>query len=155
MQRFSKTYTIMKKIFILLTLCIATNVLFAAERLQIKVNYTKGLYKGLTYSAIQEAEPDFIKDKSRYEGRFLEEFEKKITEPIAVVFTNTPDKKADYMTINILTVSPKGNLVAEVSYKGQTKQFKCKGGTFGSFLNLFGDGMGSLGKDLAKWIHTL
>jgi len=140
----------MKKLFFILFFAVvAFNV--QAQRLQVTVDYTQGIYNGYTYEKILMAESDFTKDQPRYEGKFAEALAKTYYD---VIFIGENAEDAD-VRVTILQVGKKGDLKADVEYNGQTFRLTGKGGTFGTWLNLFGDGMKSLGENLGANLNKL
>ena len=141
---------IMKKVLLSIIALLCSIVAFSENRLQIVIDYKNGIYQGYTYDKIIVEEKDFLKDKHRYEGRFYEEFQnnyKGVSYMPEVVNEDEPVLK-----IEILQVTRKGDLQANVIYGDQTTTVQAEGGTFGTFLNLFGDGMEHLGKQVGKWM---
>lgn len=141
---------IMKKVLLSIIALLCSIVAFSENRLQIVIDYKNGIYQGYTYDKIIVEEKDFLKDRHRYEGRFYEEFQnnyKGVSYMPEVVNEDEPVLK-----IEILQVTRKGDLQANVIYGDQTITMQAEGGTFGTFLNLFGDGMEHLGKQVGKWM---
>ena len=141
---------IMKKVLLSIIALLCSIVAFSENRLQIVIAYKNGIYQGYTYDKIIVEEKDFLKDRHRYEGRFYEEFQnnyKGVSYMPEVVNEDEPVLK-----IEILQVTRKGDLQANVIYGDQTTTMQAEGGTFGTFLNLFGDGMEHLGKQVGKWM---
>lgn len=141
---------IMKKVLLSIIALLCSIVAFSENRLQIVIDYKNGIYQGYTYDKIIVEEKDFLKDRHRYEGRFYEEFQnnyKGVSYMPEVVNEDEPVLK-----IEILQVTRKGDLQANVIYGDQTTTMQAEGGTFGTFLNLFGDGMEHLGKQVGKWM---
>lgn len=148
----NKLYT-MKKVVLLACCVMLTSICFSINRIQVVINYQGGVYRGATYGRIIAEERDFLKDKPHYEGRFFEG----LTDVYACIAyapdTINPNEPVAYL--DILQVTNKGNILAEVTYDGKKEELNAKGGVFGSFLNLMGDGMASLGKALGAWLNTL
>ena len=143
----------MKKIALLFCLICLCTLTFAEGRMQVMIDYSNGIYRGLLYDRIIVDEPDFIKDKPRYETRFMNEFQDNYNG--AAYLTEEIDETDDIVTIRIIKVSPKGYVTADVFYGNKIIRMEGKGGVFGTFLNLFGDGMQSLGRDIALWLNTI
>ena len=131
------------------------------------VNYEDGVYIGRTIEGIAEYEPDWYKDQPRYEGRFLEGFEKqlvkrKINKICLLVSPNEYDETANaalVVKVNIHSVDTNGNTKSVVEFisadeTSKTIVMRGKGGVFGTWLNLFGDGMESLGEDIVEYIYN-
>lgn len=134
--------------------------------IMVVINYENGVYIGRTIEGIAEYEPDWYKDQPRYEGRFIKGFdEKRIKRKIdKICLLVTPDKydanakAALVVKVNIHSVDTNGNTTAIVEFVGadetpKTIVMRGKGGTFGTWLNLFGDGMESLGEDIVEYIY--
>lgn len=143
----------MKRIKLIMILIVMGMMAAAAPKLQIQMVYENGIYDGHTYESILVLEEDFLKDRARYEGRFFEELDKQYN-GIAVI-TDSPDAELPVLRVEIIKVDHKGNLKAEVTYGDHTGIFGGKGGVFGTWLNLFGDGMQSLGKVLGAWVNNV
>lgn len=140
----------MKKIILPLIAILCCISASSANRLQIVIDYKNGIYQGYTYDKIIVEEKDFLKDKHRYEGRFYEEFQNNY-KGVAYI-PDVVNEDEPVLKIEILQVTRKGDLQANVIYGDQTTTMRAKGGTFGTFLNLFGDGMEHLGKQVGKWM---
>lgn len=143
----------MKKLLLMAALIAAACSLQARERIQLVFDYQDGIYQGYTYATIQQMEEDFLKDQLRYEGRFRDGLANEFT---GLIYT--PDEinpEEPILLVKILQVDRKGTVLAEVSFKEKTVDFKGKGGVFGSWLNLFGDGMKSLGENIGIWLRQV
>lgn len=143
----------MKKFLLLFAIVCMSVVASAKGKMQVVVDYKDGVYRGFLYERIIVDEEDFLKDKPRYEGRFMDAFLAYYTG--VAYFPTEVNESEDKVTISILKVTKKGDVTAEVTYGDQTTTLTGKGGVFGSFLNLFGDGMNSLGKNVALWLNTV
>lgn len=141
---------IMKKVLLSIIALLCSIVAFSENRLQIVIDYKNGIYQGYTYDKIIMEEKDFLKDKHRYEGRFYEEFQNNY-KGVAYI-PDVVNEDEPVLKIEILQVTRKGDLQANVIYGDQTTTVQAEGGTFGTFLNLFGDGMEHLGKQVGKWM---
>lgn len=130
------------------------------------INYDNGVYIGKTIEGIAEYEPDWYKDQPRYEGRFFEGFEKKLNkrkiDKICLLVSSdkydATTKAALVVKINIHSVDTNGNTKAVVEFICADETSKSivmhgKGGVFGTWLNLFGDGMESLGENIVEYIY--
>ncbi len=140
----------MKNVLLSIIALLCSVAAFSGNRLQIVIDYSEGIYKGYTYNKIVVEEPDFLKDKHRYEGRFYEGFQENYKG--VAYFPEEIREDEPVLKIAILQVTRKGNIVAEVTYGDKTTTMESKGGTFGTFLNLFGDGMEHLGAPVAQWL---
>ena len=132
----------------------------------VVINYENGVYIGRTLEGIAEYEPDWYKDQPRYEGRFIEGFEKKLNKRKIdkILLLVSPDKydttinAALVVKVNIHSVDTNGNTKAVVEFIGaeetqKTIVMRGEGGVFGTWLNLFGDGMESLGGCIVEYIY--
>lgn len=70
-------------------------------------------------------------------------------------FADEVNASDDVVTIDILQVTSKGYVTADVTFGDKSIQLVGKGGVFGTFLNLLGDGMKSLGRDAALWLNSI
>ena len=130
-----------------------TTFAYSKGRMQVVINYTNGIYRGVLYERIIIDEEDFLKDKPRYEGRFMDDFQKYF-EGVAY-FADEINASDDIVIIDILQVNSKGYVKADVTFGDNSIQLVGKGGVFGTFLNLFGDGMKSLGREAALWLNSI
>ena len=134
----------------------------------VVINYEDGVYLGRTIEGIAKYEPDWYKDQPRYEGRFIKGFDKQLTnckiDKTCLILS--PDKydetikSALVVKVNIRSVESNGNTRAVVEFIGANNDeipkaisMRGEGGVFGTWLNLFGDGMESLGGNIVKYIH--
>ncbi len=143
----------MKKVYLFMMALLCSFSAFSANRLQFVIDYKNGIYQGYTYDKIIVEEKDFLKDKHRYEGRFYEEFQNNYKGVAYIPEVVNEDEPV--LKIEILQVTRKGDLQANVIYGNQTTTMQAEGGTFGTFLNLFGDGMEHLGKQVGKWMKKV
>jgi hypothetical protein len=133
----------------------------------VVINYENGVYMGKTIEGIAEYEPDWYKDQPRYEGRFIKGFDKQLTRSNVdkSCLLLSPDKydenikSALLVKVNIRSVESNGNTRAVVEFIGAANDeipkaigMRGEGGVFGTWLNLFGDGMESLGENIVKYI---
>jgi hypothetical protein len=132
----------------------------------VVMNYDNGVYMGRTAEEIAEYEPDWYKDQPRYEKRFYRGFEEKLIKRKIdkICLLVSPDKydatakSALVVKVNILSVDTNGNTRAAVEFVGvnepsKTIAMRGDGGIFGTWLNLFGDGMESLGENIVEFIY--
>ncbi|MGM9809682.1 MAG: hypothetical protein ACI30J_02295 [Paludibacteraceae bacterium] len=164
----------MKKLTLVLALLIGS--IYGAKALNqervmfVVFNYENGIYRGAAESDIIGLEADWYKDRPRYEGRFFEEFAEpisNITGKAAMIRTEQQlaelgEITAPIVRIEIISVDKKGNTQAEISFTNPAKPeqnaeiiMRSKGGTFGTWLNLFGDGMEHLAPQVASWIAKI
>ena len=163
----------MKKVMMMLALA-AMTVCFSAKAQNfdqsqlvfLVFNYENGIYNGRTEQELAAYEVDWYKDRPRYEGRFLEGYGDKQTPTARILLIRTEKQLAEIeeitapvLRVNIIAVDKKGNLRASVSCTAPNhpgmraeKSFNSRGGTFGTWLNLFGDGMERLGEQVAVWL---
>lgn len=141
---------IISSILLLIAFAVSSH---AVNRIQITFDYTKGIYKGLTYKQILSQEYDFNKDQPRYEGRFFDELFEAYS---GIAYKpDSVDNSEPVVHVVILKVSSKGDILAEIACGDKSTILEGKGGVFGTFLNLFGDGMQSLGRNVALWLNTV
>lgn len=137
----------------------------------IVFNYENGIYRGVFEDEVINTEGDWYVDRPRYENEFLEEFNKLISKKggnprMGVIctpeyLTELGNISAPIIKIEILTIDNKGNLTASVilqninnpKLESSPKIFKCEGGTFGTWLNLVGDGMEALGSAVGNYVR--
>ena len=130
------------------------------------INYQNGIYLGRTAEGIAEYEQDWYKDRPRYEGRFHKGVEEKLIKRKIdkICLLISPDKYIDennsplVVKVDINSVDSNGNTAAIVEFKNshgvnQSVVIRGEGGVFGTWLNLFGDGMESLGEKIVEYIH--
>ena len=164
----------MKKLILVLVLLIGG--IYEAKALNqervmfIVFNYENGIYRGVAESDVINIEEYWYKDRPRYEERFFEEFAEPISNIIgkaAMIRTEQQlaelgEITAPVVRIDIISVDKKGNTQAEISFTNPAKPehsaeivMRSKGGTFGTWLNLFGDGMEHLAPQVASWIAKI
>lgn len=86
-------------------ICMSTFA-YSKGRMQVVINYTNGIYRGVLYERIIVDEEDFLKDKPRYEGRFMDDFQKYFVG--VAYFADEVNASDDIVTIDILQVTSKG-----------------------------------------------
>lgn len=138
----------MKKKMLLAIALMLSSVGFGVNRIQVVINYGNGIYNGYTYDRILMEEEDFLKDKARYEGRFFEGLMESY--PGVAYAPDSISQSEPIAYVEIVKVTKKGNVTAEVTCGDKKEVLQGKGGVFGTFMNLFGDGMESLGRSLAR-----
>lgn len=169
----------MKRIFVLFTLILA-NVSFSTAQIKTKgsfsslttpqnidfeIDFTSGTYKGLTYDELlnlvcpgtNQTEQWAIKSSS-LRGSFMHYFVQRIA-PKGYMLGSYKDGLARYrLTMQINFVSPKGDVsatyvITEINTGDLVLEFKdtCEGGMFGTFMNLFGDGLREAGDRAGKF----
>ena len=143
----------MKRFLLMIAIICMSTFAYSKGRMQVVINYTNGIYRGVLYERIIIVEEDFLKDKPRYEGRFMDDFQEYF-EGVAYI-ADEINASDDIVIIDILQVNSKGYVKADVTFGDNSVQLVGKGGVFGTFLNLFGDGMESLGRETALWLNTV
>lgn len=123
------------------------------KRINLQFDYSSANINGHTEEEFAKIEADWYKDRPRYEGRFRSDFANTI-KPKNVMLGDFADSKFT-MKIVVEQVQKNGTVNATVEVlEGKNVVAKTemtgKGGVFGTFLNLFGDGLGDLGKNIAK-----
>jgi hypothetical protein len=132
----------------------------------VVMNYDNGVYMGRTAEEIAEYEPDWYKDQPCYENRFYKGFEErlhkrkidKLCRLISAEDIQDIENAAYVIQVNIHSVDTNGNTAAIVDFKfadtnALSVVIRGEGGVFGTWLNLFGDGMQSLGGKIVDYIH--
>lgn len=127
------------------------------QYLNVEIDYSEALIGGYEESNILEYEEDWENDKPTLYRKFIDEFSDILKTHIAGKIS-----KANYTVIvKTLEIRNNGNMKAyfvisdtneRTVYRSET--YSAKGGRFGSFLNLVGDGMESLGKRTASIIKN-
>lgn len=160
----------MKKILLLTLfaffLCQASVAQRSEHCIMVVFNYDNGMYIGRTLEGIAEYEPDWYKDQPRYENRFYKGFEErlhkrkidKLCRLISAEDIQDIENAAYVIQVNIHSVDTNGNTAAIVDFKfadtnALSVVIRGEGGVFGTWLNLFGDGMQSLGGKIVDYIH--
>lgn len=169
----------MKRIIILLmTLLVSISVsmaqiktkgsfssLVTPQNIDFEIDFSSGTYKGLTYDELldlvcpgtNQAEQWAIKASS-LKGSFMHYFVERIA-PKGYMIGSYKDGQTSYrLTMHINYVSPKGDvsatyIVTEISTGNVVLEFKdtSEGGMFGTFMNLFGDGLREAGDRAGKF----
>lgn len=125
------------------------------NKVRLEIDYQQGVYAGHTYNDMCALESDFLKDQVQYESRFMRGIEKTFA-GAALISNDETLEGFETVHITIISVNSKGKLTAEVRCGTLVQTFtNLKGGVFGTWLNLFGDGMHSLGKAVGKWVTSI
>lgn len=156
----------MKKAILIFILTLVCSTIYAQDfsdlknetRLNVEFDYSEVLINGLNIEDFADAEEDWKKDEPKIYGKFISNFNKKMKNLVGGRVKN-----ANYtLTIHPLVISDKGNIKAyfvitnsEGREVYKSEEVKGSGGTFGSQLNLMGDGMQSLGKKIGSLVNKL
>ena len=125
-------------------------------RVDMKLNYSEAVIAGYEESNILTFEKDWEKDQAVLFAKMVGPYNDKLGETLpAGNFTN-----ANYtIEVRPTVIQKNGNIVgyfvvvnAEGTELYRSQKFSAKGGTFGTFLNLVGDGMKSTGKVIANMV---
>lgn len=103
-------------------------------------------------------EDDWFKDRPKYMGRFYNGFHDCTGMELFMIGSKI---EADYKAVmDVLQITNKGTVYADVVFTAKDDDTKLcvirivgKGGTFGTTLNLIGDGMNNCGKQLGKILY--
>lgn len=152
----------MKKFFaILMTMCIGAalhaqsmSFLKNESKISMRLNYSEANIAGFTEATILSLEEDWNKDQPVLFAKLTDEYNDKMKKKLpAGMFSDanyvievrpTDIRKNGTITFYFVILSNGG----EEMYR--SGNLKGKGGTFGSLLNLIGDGMRSTGEEIAK-----
>lgn len=153
--------------FLLLTASICINAqtvtgsldgLFSQKYLNVIVDYSEASIHGMCEDDFSELETDWQKDKPSITAKVIAN----LSEKIGGRFIFGLKKPESYsLKIHVNSISIKGNfnfdvfiLNADGKEEAKIEGFKAKGGTFGSALNLIGDGAEQTGKVIAKFLKS-
>lgn len=156
----------MKKLFLILALTLICTELKAQDlgqlknetRLNVMIDYSDVLINGLTIEEFEQTENDWVKDAPSIYSKFIDAFNKKVK-----YLVGGKIKKSVY-TLNVhpLVIKRNGDTEAYFTISDvngneyyRSQEIKASGGTFGSQLNLMGDGMKSLGKKIGGEVKKL
>lgn len=154
----------MKKVLLFLVLGCLTTTVFAQgldflkneANVGMKLNFAEANIAGFNESNIMTFEKDWEKDQPILLMKMIEHYNNKMAKKLPA--STFADGK---YTIEARPVMIKKNgkitgyfvvLNADGTEMYRSAKFKAEGGTFGSFLNLLGDGMKSTGDAIAKII---
>lgn len=124
----------------------------------ISFDVTEAKFGGLSYEDRCEVDPELKTDLHDIVARCVnsanDEMNKYIYE---IYFSPKVEGKDNYIVFKVKTVGQGGWVIADAklvtpSGVATITDLYGKGGVFGTFMNLFGDGCESLGKDIAKRI---
>lgn len=131
----------------------------SSRTVNLIVDFSKASIHNMNEEEFSTYEPNYIRLKPEVIGKLAEEFND--SEKVKFMIGNFPN--ASYaIKVTILSVSTKGNITSSadvVDKNGKTiasvPEMYGDGGTFGSKMNLMGDGCKSTGKVLAKKLAKL
>lgn len=139
--------------------------LVTPQNIDLEIDFTSGTYKGLTYDELlnlvcpgtNQTEQWAIKASS-LRGSFMHYFVERIA-PKGYMVGSYKDGQARYrLTMQINYVSPKGDvsatyIITDINTGEEVVEFKdtSEGGMFGTFMNLFGDGLREAGDRAGKF----
>lgn len=152
----------MKKILSILVMCCLATTMFAQDlgflkneaRVGMRLNYAEAVIAGYEEANILVFEKDWEKDQSVLFAKMAGNYNDKLGERLpAGNFSNV-----NYtIEVRPVVIKKNGNIVgyfvvldAAGSELYRSQRFSAKGGKFGTFLNLVGDGMKSTGKAVAS-----
>ena len=152
-----------KYLFVLMMSCLTTTMfaqglgfLKNEARVDMKLNYSEAVIAGYEESNILTFEKDWEKDQAVLFAKMVGPYNDKLGETLpAGNFSN-----ANYtIEVRPTVIQKNGNIVgyfvvldAAGTELYRSQKFSAKGGTFGTFLNLVGDGMKSTGKVIANMV---
>lgn len=123
------------------------------NELQFEINYSQVSICGQNEEQFAQTEKDWYLDRPRYEGRLYEGINNYLTNNYFIV-SNTIHSKYK-ATLYPILIDRKGNIKSRLEIVDTTtNNMVCivsiygEGGTFGTMLNLIGDGMQSTGKQI-------
>lgn len=124
------------------------------------VDFSQAGILGMSEKEIAVQEKDWWKDRHIYVGRFLESLNAKLNRK--ALYVGKHENASYNMTLVARQVEKNGNILSEIIFTSKTNPDEClckiimnaSGGTFGTFLNLLGDGMENTGKALGKFIYS-
>lgn len=127
-------------------------------RLQFDIDFTQANIIGMSEKEYSAYETDWLKDRPRYTGRFYNALENQL-EGKYFLIGRQPD--ATYKAVmQVEQINRDGTVYATIVFTPKdSDQVLCtvtligKGGTFGTHLNLIGDGMQNCGKQLGKLLY--
>lgn len=120
----------------------------------IKVNYTDASIHGLSEEDFSYIEPDWEKEKPTVLLKIISQ----LSDRLQGKLTFGLKRENSYtIVINVVSVNSKGTHLSNVDIISPSGEVEAsiqgvegKGGTFGSAINLIGDGAKSTGKNIAK-----
>lgn len=131
----------------------------SSKTVNLIVDFSKASIHNLNENEFSSYEPDYTRLKPEVIGKLAEEFNE--SGKVNFMIGNFP-KSSYSIKVTIVSVSTKGNVVSYAEILDQENNLIAKvsdlrgsGGTFGSKMNLMGDGCKSTGKVLAKELAKL
>ena len=124
----------------------------------ISFDIAKAKFAGLSYEDRCEVDPELKTDFQEVVARFIKSANDEMGKYIyEIYFSPKVEGKDNYIVFNVKTVGQGGWIIADAklvtpSGVATFTDLYGKGGVFGTFMNLMGDGCESLGKDIAKRI---
>lgn len=156
----------MKHLFIVLFLTVSSIMVSAQElaflrsenRMALRFNYEEASINGYEESNILSFEKDWLVDQPKLIQKFLQSYNASGIMPVVGMFESV----SYTLEVRPVVISDHGNITFyalvlddEDKVLCKTNMLNAKGGRFGSFLNLVGDGMRNSGKLLAGEIYKL
>ena len=125
-----------------------------AQVVNLVVDFSNASIHNMDENAFSTYEPSYAKGKNEVIAKLVEEFNDE--EKVGFILGNFP--KADYtVKVNVVAGSRKGDMLSNAEILdidgnviATISDIKGDGGTFGSNMNLMGDGCKSTGEALAK-----
>lgn len=124
------------------------------NKIGFAISYDEAVIRGLDASEIQTIEGDWDKDQPVLISKLLEKLN---AEQTRYVFSNNTSHVQYILVLHPTYISEKGDMRAYACIVDQSGQeyarfnkLNAKGGKFGTFLNLTGDGMRRMGQVLAS-----
>ncbi|MCM1139207.1 MAG: hypothetical protein NC453_11615 [Muribaculum sp.] len=128
------------------------------SRINVEFDYSEVLINGLDIDDFSDYERDWDKDEPKIYGKFLSNFNKKQKN---IVGGHVKNAKFT-LTVHPITITEKGDIKAYYTITDEngiecykSTIVKASGGTFGSQLNLIGDGMEALGNKIGSQFKGL
>jgi len=152
----------MKRLFFVIVLSCLTTYLFAQGlgflnkevKVGMRLNYSEASIAGFEEASILDFEQDWEKDQSILFAKMIGPYNDKLG---AVLPAGNFSNVNYIIEVRPIVIQKNGNIVgyfvvvdAEGNEVFRSQKFSAKGGKFGSFLNLVGDGMKSTGKAVAS-----
>ena len=141
-------------------------VLSVPQKIDLEIDFDSGLYKGLTFEELVNAVCPGVNSQKDWEikagslrGKFMHYLIERIA-PKGYMVGSYKNGEATYrLTMKINYVSPQGDvsanyIISEISTGNKVVEFydTSEGGMFGTFMNLFGDGLTDAGDRIGKFI---
>lgn len=125
--------------------------------LNVDIDFSKGTYKLVPEKEFAKNNSDWEQIKTETKERFIQGLNKPLGKcDKAAIVSDSPKYT---IRLNIISVNEKGNTAASadiLSKDGKViahfKDFYVKGGKFGTFCNLMGDGLEECGEKIGRYI---